>query len=324
MPPCMHIKFKIANSNLATFIGILALLFWAASASLVLFVGVLPVFEMQFILFSFSFMLALIIFRGSLVKQLFRIPFKLVLFGVIGIYFTNLFFMSAFQHAPADKVDLINYLWPIMVIITSSLLPNEKLKLNQLVGGMIAFYGVYILLTNGHGLSGFNVQHWKGYLLAFLDALCWTFFTLTLRRYKKSSAELIGIYCGLAALFSLITHCGIETFVMPNTSQICYLGLIGLTSQGLAYYFWDIGIKRGHYKILCVLSYFNPILSIGMLVIFGFTVMTSSLTIAVLLVSLGAVVASQKFSNFLATLIKTKYPALFHNKYYFSLPGSID
>lgn len=286
---------KASSTHFATGIGSFALISWASVASLVVFVGgELPLFEKQCILFFCSFLLALFKFRSSLIQVLKQTPLKLIFVGIIGIYLNNLFFMAAFANAPPEKVDLINYLWPLMVILCSGCLPKERLTLNQVLGALVAFYGVYLLVTNGAGLAGFETQYWKGYFYALLDAICWTYFTLSLRKYKSFPLAQIGVYCGVAALLSLFSHVACETFVMPNAKQLAFLAVIGITSQGAAYYFWDYGIKKGDYKLLCILSYFNPILSVGLLATFGFTHFTTQLLSATILVSLGAILASKK------------------------------
>lgn len=290
-------NIKATRAHFATGIGTLALISWSSVASLVMFVGELPIFEKQLILFSFSFLLAICKFKFTLIDLLKKMPIKLLLAGIIGIYLNNLLFIAAFSNAPAEKVDLINYLWPLLIVLFSVFLPKEKLKINQIIGAFVAFYGVYCLITNGQGLSGFEMQYWKGYLYAFLDAICWTYFTLTIRKYKHFSVAQIGIYCGMAAFLSLISHLAVEKFVMPNTSQWCCLALIGITSQGAAYYFWNYGVKNGDYKQLCVLSYFNPIISVGLLVLCGFAQFTMQLFTASILVSIGAIVACNKFGE---------------------------
>lgn len=288
--------------HFATQIGILALLFWSTAAVIVVFVGRLPIFEMQFFIFLFSFFIAVIKFRFSLFTLFKTIPVYLFFLGMAGIYLNNLFFISAFKHAPAEKVDLINYLWPIMVVLLSSLLPKERIKLQHFAGALMAFYGVFLLLTNGIGLGEIDLQCRNGYIYAFLDAICWAIFTVSLRKYKHASNALIGICCGISAVLSLLTHCVFEDFVMPSTMQFCLMAILGFTSQGLAYYFWDFGIKNGNYRLLYVLSYFNPIISIGFLILFGFTAPSPVLFTSAVLVCMGAFVASEKFEDLLSTV----------------------
>lgn len=97
-----------------------------------------------------------------------------------------------------------------------------------------------------------------------------------------------------------------ETFILPESNQMILLVLLGITGQGLAYLFWDHGIKNGYYKFLCALTYAAPILSIFLLVQFGYTTMSQHLLIATLLVSLGAVITTPQFKGIGKTISKFK------------------
>lgn len=276
----------------ATGIGFMALVLWACGALLVVSIGNLPPFEIQTFIFSLSFLVSFlkISYKRSW-HQLTEVPKCMWFIGVLGIFFANLFFVSAFQYAPPEKVDLINYLWPVMVILFSPLLPNEILKKHQLCGALLAFLGVTVLLTNGKGFSGFELSHWKGYLLSFLNAFFWTIFILFNRKYKSIPNEMIGLYCGIGALLAFTAHCLFETFVLPSLEQLLYLCILGIFCQGMGYLFWDHGIKKGYYKLLCTLSYIAPILSMSLLVLFKFTETSQYLILSTLLVTLGGLIA---------------------------------
>ncbi len=277
---------------ISTAVGGVALLFWSLGAVLIAAIGKLPVFEIQFIVFLSSFFLSYC--RISLNNRwhiIAKVPITMWLAGIVGIYLANLFFVTAFQHAPPEKVDLINYLWPVMVILFSPLLLNEKLKLRHLMGVIIAFSGIFILLTDGQGIKGFETKYCLGYGLSFLNALCWTIFIIYCKRYPESPNEMIGIFSGIAAVCSLVFHFLFESFIMPEPQQLILLIILGLTGQGLSYLFWDHAIKNGYYKFLCTLTYASPLVSIFLLVYFGFTPMSDNLIKATLLVSLGAAIS---------------------------------
>lgn len=285
-----------ASKWIATAIGALALLFWSLGAVLVVAIGQLPIFEIQSIIFFSSFLLSF--FRISFNRRwhiITKVPMTMWIVGVMGIYFANLFFVSAFGFAPPEKVDLINYLWPIMVILLSPIILEDKLKGHHLAGVGIAFFGIFILLTDGNGLVGFEYQYWLGYLLSFCNAICWTLYVLVSKRYPQVPNEIIGCYAGVAAICSFVCHLIFESFVMPSIEQWSMLILLGLTGQGLAYLFWDHGIKKGYYKLLCALTYASPIISILLLVHFEFVEMSQYLINATMLVTLGAFVTTTQF-----------------------------
>lgn len=271
-----------------TVIGYSALIFWAMAAPFVVKIKSLPLFETLTIVFSISFLLSAIkitLYRQwSTLKQ----PWFLWIIGILGIYGNDLLYIAAFKHAPAAHADLINYLWPIMVMLFAGFLPNEKLSLHHLLAASLGFAGIYILMSQNS--QGFDSQYLLGYLFAFLDALVWSVYTLMARHYGKTPAEIIGMYCGVGAICSFLLHYQLEASVIPSIQQCFILLIMGLVTQCLAYFFWDFGVKRGDFKLLTILSYGNPLLSIMLLIAFGMAEPSFELFIACMFVTLGGMV----------------------------------
>lgn len=287
----------------ATALGCLALILWGFGAVLVASLSDMPRFELVTIVFASSCYLSLCrITANKTWYKVKKVPVKIWGIGILGIYFANLSFVCAMQYAPPEKVDLINYLWPIIVTIISPLLFKNNLKKYHFLGVAIAFIGIFILLTNGKGLEGFEPQYFFGYFLAALNAVFWSVYILFSKKNPHIPNEMIGIYCGIGAVCSLILHYKFETFVLPSDQQLITMITIGLAGQGLAYILWDRAIKFGHYYLLCTLSYFTPILSILLLVKFHYTQTSDQLWLAVTLVSFGAFLTEPK----LLTLFKIK------------------
>ena len=137
---------RVINNKLMlnpTVIGYGGLIMWAISAALVAGLGNLPVFQILTIALFLSFIFTVgvlnIFNRWHKLKQ----PLHVWIIGITSILGND----GAFKYAPPEQVDLINYLWPIMLVICSSFLPNEKLQWRYIVGAFIGFLGVAILLA---------------------------------------------------------------------------------------------------------------------------------------------------------------------------------
>ncbi len=289
------------KANWATSIGYCSLLFWAMGAVFTAQLTNIPTFEILSIAFSISFILAAFLLTYTQSWHKIKQPLILWIVGMLGVYGNDALYVLAFKHAPVAQADLINYLWPITVILLATLLPKEKLTLKHLLSGVLGFLGVYWLITKGQGLQNFSSKYYLGYMFAFADALVWSVYTLVARYYCETPAEMIGMYCGFGMIFSLVTHFSLETTVAPSYTQLGIMLLMGLTTQGLAYFFWDFGVKKGDFKLLTILSYGNPILSVFLLVLFGLTTPSWVLFGACFLVGFGGMIAGvdwQQFSLF--------------------------
>lgn len=273
-------------------IGIFALIIWSFSALFATVVKELPVFEMLTFVFFVSFITIstkIIIYREW---YKLRQPAIMWIVGIAGIYGNDLFYFQAFKHAPASHVDIINYLWPIFVVMLTTIFTNEKCQEKHVIGSCISFLGVYLLIAFD-GVTNFKLEYLLGYGSALLDAIIWAVYVLVCRRYKDLHSEVIGIYCGVCAIFSVIGHLSTEIFVMPNFSQIIAMIIIGIVAQGLAYVLWEKSIKNGNYILLITLSYFTPILSIAILILFHKAIYSHALLAATLFVTAGSLIANK-------------------------------
>lgn len=151
--------------------------------------------------------------------------------------------------------------------------------------------GVLLLLTNGEGLVGFKGDYLHGYLFALMAALIWSTYTIISRYYENTPTEMVGMYCGVGALVTLVLHLHYETWVTPTAFEGLMVSLLGLSS-GVAYLLWTYGTQKGNLKLLGVLAYFTPVLSMGLLVLCGKEPMSVALVFACMLVVSGVVVGS--------------------------------
>ncbi len=289
-----------------TLVGCCALIFWALAAPFSVQIKSIPIFETLTLVFSVSFLLSAfkltIYHQWSQLKQ----PWFLCIIGFIGIYGNNLLYISAFRYAPAAQVDLINYLWPVLVILFTGFLPNEKLTIRHVIAASMGFCAVYVLINQGE--RGFERQYLMGYLLAFLDALVWSVYTIVARHHGKSPVEMIGIYCGIGAVCSLFLHLQFETTQSLHYYQWMILLAMGMTTQCLAYFFWDFGVKQGDFKLLSILSYGTPMLSIGFLIIFGMATASIELSIACLLLMTGGLIGVMPWQMIFQRLLWWREP----------------
>jgi drug/metabolite transporter (DMT)-like permease len=68
---------------------------------------------------------------------------------------------------------------------------------------------------------------------------------------------------------------------------------LGIGPVGLAFYAWDIGMKRGDIRLLGAASYATPLLSTLLLVAVGYAQPTASLGLAALLIAGGGLLAAK-------------------------------
>lgn len=285
------------QSNGATVVGYSGLLMWSCYALLVTAMKGVPTFEMLTIIFLCGFIAIAtrLTIRGEWYKI--KQPVIVWVVGVVGILGNDFTTIAAFKAAPPVQVELINYLWPMMVVLFASFLPGERFTTKHFLSAFIGLYGAYILMTHDHGLAGFHWNYLTGYILAFAGGVIWALYCLISRFYSKTPLDMLGMYFGIGALVSFMCHWRYEATVMPSLGQFVVLAIMALTTSGLAYFCWDFGCKNGNVKLLSILTYGNPILSAILLIIFTTAHYSNYLAIAAALVVLASVISTVYWSG---------------------------
>lgn len=284
-----------ANRRRAMAAGFAAIALWGALAVLSVSAGPIPPFQMVAMTFAVGAAIGIVRARsrGVAWRELVGWPAPVWLLGVGGLFGYHALYFAALQLAPPAEANLVNYLWPLLIVLLSAPLAGERLGWPHLVGALLGFAGVG-LLAAGRGLN-FTGAYALGYALALGCAVTWSLYSVLSRRFGERPTDAIAAFCTASAVLSLVCHLVLERTVWPasTTAWLAVLAL-GLGPAGAAFYLWDHAVKRGDIRALGALSYATPILSTALLIAFGLAEPTGSLLVAALLVTAGAMLASRE------------------------------
>ncbi|MES0863934.1 EamA family transporter [Ruegeria sp. SCPT10] len=280
--------------NRATAIGFIAVLLWALLALFTVGSAPTPPLLLNAICFSIGGSLGLIwTWQSGGFSKLRSISWKIYAFGTVGLFGYHALYFSALRMAPAAEAGLIAYLWPLLIVLFSGLLPGEHLRPGHLFGACLGFAGAALIITGG-GSAGFQIDDLPGYALAFLCALTWSGYSVLSRKLGETPTSTVAVFCVLTAVASWVLHFALETTVWPDTALSWASTLaLGLGPVGLAFYVWDIGVKQGDIQMLGTSSYAAPLLSTVVLVGAGIAMPSWTLAIAAVLITGGAVIAAR-------------------------------
>ena len=286
---------NVTNRNRAMLAGCGAIALWGALATLSVLAGPVPPFQMVAMTFSLGAAIGIVRarIRGLHFRDLMRWPLRVWLLGIGGLFGSHALYFAALQLAPPAEANLVNYLWPLLIVLLSAPLAGEKLGWPHLVGALLGFAGVALLALN-RGVS-FSDAYALGYLLALGCAFAWSLYSVLSRRFGETPTDAIASFCAAAAVLSFACHLLFEHTVWPATPAAWLAVLaLGVGPTGGAFYLWDHAVKRGDIRALGALSYAAPILSTGLLIACGLATPTSALLLAALLVTAGAILASRE------------------------------
>lgn len=278
----------------ATLIGLTAILMWSLLAALTVATGRMPPFQLAALTFAIGACVGPLtwIFRGEGFRAL-RQPPIAWLVGVGGLFGYHALYFLSLRHAPPAEAGLVNYLWPLLIVLFSASLPGERLQPHHVIGALLGLAGT-VLLFAGRGVSGFELRYAPGFLAAFIAAFIWAIYSVLSRRLAHVPTDAVAGFCAVTALLAAACHLLLETTVWPETlGQWLALLALGVGPVGAAFYAWDVGMKRGDIRFIGAASYATPLLSTGFLILAGFSQPTATLALAALLIAGGGLVAAK-------------------------------
>ncbi len=281
------------TTRTATSIGLIAILLWSMLALFTAATGTIPPFQLNAMTFLIGGLVGVVswVVRPQGLKALRQKPVVWAL-GIGGLFGYHALYFAALRWAPPAESGLINYLWPLLIVLFSSLLPDEHLRRAHIVGALLGFAGVVVLIA-GRGAFDARAEYMPGYICAFVAAFVWAGYSVLSRRFGQVPTDAVAGFCLMTSLLSLVCHLAFETTVWPETNvQWLALLALGLGPVGAAFYVWDIGMKRGDIRFLGVASYATPVLSTLLLVVAGYAEPTLTLALACGLIVAGALVAT--------------------------------
>ncbi|WP_331372082.1 aromatic amino acid exporter YddG [Sinorhizobium chiapasense] len=277
----------------ATLIGFSAILMWSLLALFTAASGKMPPFQLSAICFLIGSLPGIVVLalkpeRFKLLKQ----PAKVWITGIVGLFGYHFLYFTALRNAPAVEAGLIAYLWPLLIVVGSALLPGEKLRWYHIAGALAGLGGT-ILIVARNGIA-FDEAYTLGYGAALLCAFTWSGYSLLTRRFDAVSTDVVTGFCLATSILSFLCHLGLEATIWPQTAfeWLAVAGL-GLLPVGAAFYAWDFGVKNGDIQLLGVASYAAPVLSTLILILFGFAEPSWRIAGACLLVTGGAMLAAK-------------------------------
>ena len=278
----------------ATLIGLTAILMWSLLAVLTVATGRIPAFQLAAMTFAIGALAGSLtwIGRPEAIGALRQPPIAWIV-GVGGLFGYHALYFLALRLAPPAEAGLLNYLWPLLIVLFSSLLPGERLSLHHIIGALLGLAGT-VLLFAGNARDGFAPGQIPGLAAAFVAAFVWAGYSVLSRRLKSVPTDAVAGFCLATALLAAAVHGMVEVTIWPETTaQWLAIVVLGVGPVGAAFYAWDIGMKRGDIRVLGAASYATPLLSTGFLIMAGYAKPGASLAIAAVLIAGGGLIAAK-------------------------------
>ncbi|MCE1235591.1 MAG: EamA family transporter [Hyphomicrobiales bacterium] len=283
----------MSSRSRATFVGFGAIVMWSSLSTLVAISGASPPFLLNALTFGLSGAAAVAWLAATGRLGVLRQPARVWGLGVAGLFGYHALYFAALRWAPPVEASLVNYLWPLLIVVLSGLLPGERLKSHHLIGAGLGLLGAAAVVTKGRGLD-LDPAHVAGYLCAAGAALVWSSYSVLSRRLAEAPTATVAGFCLATGLLSAACHAAFETTIWPvGWVQWGAVAALAIFPLGFAFFAWDHGVKRGDIQVLGAASYLAPLLSTLLLILSGNGRFDASVGFAAVAITLGAVIASK-------------------------------
>jgi len=181
--------------------------------------------------------------------------------GGLGIFLYYLFSFGSLMLISAQESTIVNYLWPIMVVIFASLILKEKLTLTKITAIILSFLGVYIVISQGNLLS-FTFSNKTGVLLAFLGAVSYGLFSVLGKQHNYERITSMMFYYLFSFVFITIAVLIFSKIQLPNLYELIGLLWLGAIISGIAYVLWFLALKYGETSKVSNIIYLTPFVAL--------------------------------------------------------------
>ena len=281
----------------ATLFALAAIILWSSLAVLGTLLQHVPPFLLTGIALLMGSVPAWPFFRQ------WRVSWSALALGVYGLFGFHFFLFIALRHAPAVEANLVNYLWPLGIVLMAPLfLPDSKLSATHLIAACAGFLGAAIAILGdtwfASGLQGLVSKGFAwGYIPAAASAFIWASYSLMGKRMTLQGrgfpTAAIGLFGLVSGVLSLLCHALLEAPVALNGRDWLLMALMGLGPLGAAFFLWDAALKSGDARKIGILSYITPLASTVLLMFATGRPLTLGIGLATVLILGAAVLGSR-------------------------------
>ena len=272
-----------------------AIFLWASLASLATLLSDIP----PFLLTGIGLIIGAVVSLPSLRSGLkpWKIPVRTLFIGVYGLFGYHFMLFLALQTAPAVEANLVNYLWPLLIVLLSPIFTKSlSLNFRYVLAAVAGFAGAVLAITsNSSGFSFASIE--LGYLFALAAAVIWATYSLATTKVPFFPTPAIGLFALVSGVLAIGAHFIFEPAASISTTDWLLLLVLGVGPLGGAFYLWDAALKIGDPRRIGLLSFLTPLLSTVLLVLVSGDSMSWQLLLATTLIVGGALLGPRASSG---------------------------
>ncbi len=301
----------------ANLYALAAIAFWASLSALGVSLKHVP----PFLLTGIALMIGSVLAWPFVMRdpRQWQVAPRLLGLGVFTLFGFHFLLFIALRVAPAVEVNLVNYLWPLFIVVLAPFyLPGVVLGRIHVMAAAVGFAGAAIAILGGHEsgssavsaatatagaataptLTSLGLGPVLGYAMALGSAFIWANYSLQTKRAALNGTGFptaaIGLFGLVSGALSLLCHWVLEPTANLSAHDWLLLAAMGLGPLGAAFFLWDKALKLGDARQIGILSYITPLASTVLLMVVTDRPMSWRIALAASMIIGAAVVGTRK------------------------------
>jgi len=190
-----------------------------------------------------------------------------VFLGLLGTYIYYLFLYLGYSKASGMEVLVIQYTWPLLIVLLSLFILKEQLTIKKSLSIVLGFSGVLFVLSKGN-VQNIEINNASVIALVGAGAFCFALFSVLSKQVKQEPLGVITVYFLSACIASFISMLSFSEFATPSSTEFLPILLNGILVNGFSYVFWLMALRNAEASYLAPFSFITPVLSGIYLIIF--------------------------------------------------------
>src|SRR3989339_842172 len=216
-----------------------------------------------------AFLIATVAVKQSKIFLTYKVRdwFNAIFLGFLGTYLYYILLYFGYANAQGLEVLVLQYSWPIFIVLLSVFILKEKLTLKRALAVLFGFLGVILVLTKGNPAQ-IHLDNYFVDILVLIAALTFGLFSVLSKKVHLEPYTMITIYFLTATVASFVSMLWLSDFSLPTKDALIPILANGLFVNGFSYIFWIKALKEAEASFVAPFVFLTPVLSAIYLIIF--------------------------------------------------------
>jgi drug/metabolite transporter (DMT)-like permease len=181
--------------------------------------------------------------KFSLIFKVTRSQFWLsALLGFLNPFAYYLVLFKAYEMLQAQEAGVLNYTWPVVLVILSAIFLKQKISLISMSAVLISFTGLLIISTQGN-VFDLKFQNPLGVFLAVGSAFIWASYWIINMNDKREGTSKIFLNLIFGVFYILIYVLVFSEISIPSFKGIIGAIYIGTFEMGITFVLWLMALN---------------------------------------------------------------------------------